>query len=71
VDLARMEARIGSRPAGDGCSLASRRFQVVLDVAVASSPPNRKKMREQGIAYLIFRMVAENQLGVRRAFTVN
>jgi hypothetical protein len=45
-----MEAGIDSHSAGDSSSLASRRLQVVLDVAFAASDPRRKKMRQQGNA---------------------
>jgi len=55
-----MEVCVGSRAAGDGCPLASDRIQIVLEVALAASHWCRQEMREQGIARLIFRMVAEN-----------
>ena len=49
-----------TRPAGDSCSLASGRIQVVLDVALAASGRAGRKCVSKELRELIFRMVAEN-----------
>lgn len=48
--LAAMETGPDSRPAGDRCSMASKRIQVVLDLALAAPEPGRKKVCEPGTA---------------------
>ena len=48
--LAEMGMGLGPCPAGDRCSLAQGRIQVVLDMALAASEPRWKKMRQQRIA---------------------
>jgi len=58
--LAGMEAGVDSRPTGNGCSLASSRIQVVLDVALAHRNRAGRKCVSRELRDLIFRMVAEN-----------
>jgi hypothetical protein len=47
--MGRLAAGIDPSPAGDGLSLASDRFQAVLEVAFSTSDTGGKKMYKRGI----------------------